>query len=112
MAIIDDFVSEYILQIKIYFQIITFSNYSSVVKVNIELNFVYLLNIFLIMSAIKTLKEASIEVLKNLPEAASVDDIMYQINLTAKVMKGLEDEKTENLISSEQLLVQITKWKK
>jgi hypothetical protein len=64
------------------------------------------------MNTVKTLKDASIEVLKNLPEAASIDDIMYQINLTAKVFKGLEDEENDKLISTEELLKQLTKWKK
>lgn len=64
------------------------------------------------MNTVKTLKEASIEAIKNLPEVASIDDIMYQINLTAKVFKGLEDEANEKIITTDQLLDQVAKWKK
>lgn len=64
------------------------------------------------MNTVKTLKEASIEALKNLPEVASIEDIMYQINLTAKVFKGLEDEANEKIITTDQLLNRVAKWKK
>ena len=64
------------------------------------------------MNTVKTLKEASIEALKNLPEVASIEDIMYQINLTAKVFKGLEDEANEKVITTDQLLDRVAKWKK
>ncbi len=63
------------------------------------------------MQTITNLKDASIEVIKNLPKAATLDDIMYQVNLVAKVFKGLEDEDKRNLISSEELLNEIKLWK-
>lgn len=64
------------------------------------------------MQKFSNLKEASIEVLKNMPQAASLEDIMYQINLTAKVFNGLEDEQEGKLISSEELFANIKKWAK
>jgi len=64
------------------------------------------------MKTIANLKDASIEVIKNLPEVATIDDIMYQINLTAKVFKGLEDEQNDNVVSTNELLSKIKEWKK
>jgi hypothetical protein len=38
-----------------------------------------------------TLKDLTIEVLKNLPPSASLEEIMYKVNLAAQVMEGLKD---------------------
>ena len=59
------------------------------------------------MQTFSNLKEASIEVLKNMPQAATLEEIMYQINLTAKVFNGLADEQEGKLISSNDLIDKI-----
>lgn len=56
------------------------------------------------MQTFSNLKEASIEVLKNMPKAATLEEIMYQINLTAKVFNGLKDEQEGKLVSSKELI--------
>ncbi len=63
------------------------------------------------MGAIK-LRDTTIEVIKNLPQSCTVEDIMYEINLTAQVLDGLKDAEEGNTISTESLLNKIDKWRK
>lgn len=58
----------------------------------------------------QSLKQTSIEIIKNLPESSSLEEIMYKINLTAQVMEGLQDEQNGKTISTEELLKMIDKW--
>ncbi len=58
----------------------------------------------------QSLKQTSIEIIKNLPESSSLEEIMYKLNLTAQVMEGLQDEQTGKTISTEELLKKIDKW--
>ena len=58
------------------------------------------------------LKEAAIESIKRLPDACTVEDIMYRIDLIAKVYEGLEDADTGRLITTEALLERIDQWAK
>ena len=51
-----------------------------------------------------SLKEATIESIKQLPEDSSVEDIMYRINLVAQVLQGLKDAEAGRLITTEELL--------
>lgn len=59
-----------------------------------------------------TLKQASIEVIKRLPDSCSMEEIMYQLQLTAQVLEGLDDEEKNKSISTEQLLQKIEGWKR
>ncbi len=59
-----------------------------------------------------SLKEATIETVKRLPDACTLDDIMYQINFVAQVLEGLEDAKAARLISTEELLKRVDQWAK
>ena len=58
----------------------------------------------------QTLRDISIEVIKKLPSTCSIEEIMYQLNLTAQVIEGLEDEENEKTISTEDLLNKIKQW--
>ena len=58
------------------------------------------------------LRDASIEVLKNLPATSSLEEIMYEINLTAQVVEGLEDVEEGRVIGGDELLKRISEWKK
>lgn len=58
----------------------------------------------------QSLKQTSIEIIKNLPDSSSLEEIMYKINLTAQVMDGLKDEQNGETISTEELLKRIDKW--
>ena len=59
-----------------------------------------------------TLKEATIETIKRLPDQCTLDDIMYKINFIAQVLDGLEDAEAGRLISTEELLERVDQWSK
>ncbi len=59
-----------------------------------------------------TLKDITIEVLKNISPSASLEEIMYKINLAAQVMEGMKDAEDGRLISIEDLLKRIDSWAK
>lgn len=59
-----------------------------------------------------TLKDITIEVLKNLPPSATLEEIMYKINLTAQVVEGIKDADLGKTISTEDLLNKINSWAK
>ncbi len=58
------------------------------------------------------LKEVSIETIKRLPDDSSLEDIMYEIDFVAQVLKGLQDAENGKLISTEELLKRVDKWSK
>ena len=58
----------------------------------------------------KSLKQASIKVIHSLPETSTLEDIMYEINLTAQVLEGLSDEEKNKTITTKELLKRIEKW--
>ena len=57
-----------------------------------------------------SLKDVAIDVIKHLPDTCSLEEIMYQINITAQVLEGIEDEKNGNVLSTEELLNQVKGW--
>ena len=58
----------------------------------------------------QTLKDVAAEVIKKLPPTASLEEIMYQINLVAKALKGLDDKEKGNVSSTEELLKRMDQW--
>jgi len=58
------------------------------------------------------LKEATIEIIKRLPDGCSLEDIMYEINFVAQVLEGLKDAETGRLLTTEELLDMVDKWAK
>jgi len=59
-----------------------------------------------------TLKDVTIEVLKNLPPSATLEEIMYKINLAAQVVEGVKDAEEGRVVSTEELLKRIDTWAK
>ena len=59
-----------------------------------------------------TLKDLTIEVLKNLPPSASLEEIMYRVNLAAQVIQGLKNAEEGRVISTGELLNRIDSWGK
>lgn len=57
------------------------------------------------------LRDTTIEVIKNMPKGSTLEEIMYEINLTAQVLEGLENEKEGKVISTAELLKKVSKWK-
>jgi hypothetical protein len=62
--------------------------------------------------AVPTLKDFTLEVLKNISPSASLEEIMYRINLAAQVMDGVKDIDQGKVISTEDLLKRIDSWPK
>jgi hypothetical protein len=58
----------------------------------------------------QSLRQASIEVIKSLPDSSSLEEIMYELNLTAQVLEGLSDEEKNKTITTSELLKRIEKW--
>ena len=58
------------------------------------------------------LKETAIESIKRLPDGCTAEDIMYRIDLIAKVYEGLRDADAGRLITTEELLERIDQWAK
>lgn len=57
-----------------------------------------------------SLKEATIERIKQLPDACTPEDIMYEVNLIAQVMEGLQDAESGKVISTDELLERVQRW--
>lgn len=57
------------------------------------------------------LRDISIEVIKNLPQGCTLEGIMYEINLTAQVLDGLDDKEKGQTITTDELLKRIDSWK-
>ena len=59
-----------------------------------------------------SLKEATIEIIKRLPDECSLEDIMYEINFVAQVLDGLRDAEAGKLLTTEELLNRVEQWAK
>ena len=59
-----------------------------------------------------TLKDIIIEVLKNISPSASLEEIMYKINLAAQVMEGINDAEQGKVVSTDELLKRMDSWAK
>ena len=59
-----------------------------------------------------SLKDATIEIIKRLPDGCSLEDIMYEINFVANVFEGLKDAENKELLTTEELLGRVEKWGK
>jgi hypothetical protein len=57
-----------------------------------------------------TLKDNAIEVLKNISSSASLEEIMYKINLAAQVLEGIKDAEEGNVVSTDDLLKRMYSW--
>lgn len=60
----------------------------------------------------QTLKDLTVEVLKNASPSASLEEIMYKINLAGQVMEGIKDADNGKVISTDELLKRIDSWAK
>lgn len=57
-----------------------------------------------------SLKEATLEVIKKLPDDASAEDIMEKVDFVNQVLEGLTDSEAGRTITTEELLKRIKKW--
>jgi hypothetical protein len=58
----------------------------------------------------QSLKDITIDVIKGLPDTCSLEEIMYQIDLVANVIDGVNDVDHGKTISTEELLKRVEKW--
>ncbi|MFA6923726.1 MAG: hypothetical protein WC223_05670 [Bacteroidales bacterium] len=58
----------------------------------------------------QSLKDISVDVIKGLPDTCSIEEIMYQIDIVANVIDGLNDIEKGKTISTEELLKRVDKW--
>ena len=58
----------------------------------------------------QSLRDAAIDVIKTLPVAASLEEIVYQINIVAQVLEGQKDKQNANVISTDDLLKETESW--
>jgi predicted transcriptional regulator len=56
------------------------------------------------------LKEATLEVIKKLPDDVSAEDIMEKVNFVNQVIEGFAASEAGRTISTEELLKRIEKW--
>lgn len=57
-----------------------------------------------------TLKDITLEVLKNISPSATLEEIMYKINLAAQVKEGIRDADKGKVISTDDLLKRMDSW--
>ena len=59
-----------------------------------------------------SLKDVTIEVLKNISPSASLEEIMFKINLAAQVMEGIRDAEQGRIITTDELVKRVDSWAK
>ncbi|MGJ4747859.1 hypothetical protein ACQV5M_15995 [Leptospira sp. SA-E8] len=57
-------------------------------------------------------KQRALDLIENLPDDSSFDDIMEELFFSKKVQEGLSDLDSNKTISHKQVLEEITKWRK
>ena len=55
-------------------------------------------------------KEIAIETIKDLPENATMEEIIYALYLRMEAQKGFKDFNNGNIISHEDLMKEIKEW--
>ena len=58
-----------------------------------------------------TPKEATAEILKELPDDATYDDIMYRLYVRRKIERGLKDLEEGRVVSQEEAERRTAKWR-
>jgi len=61
---------------------------------------------------VNSLREATIELVKRLPDECSLEDIMYEINFIAQVLDGLKDAEAGKVLTTAELLAHVDQWAK
>lgn len=59
-----------------------------------------------------SIKDVTIETIKQLPDECTIEDIMYKINFVAQVLEGLKDAEEGKLLTTEELLKRVDQWAK
>lgn len=59
-----------------------------------------------------SLKAATIERIKQLPDGTDINTIMYEIDFIGQVLDGLNDADADRTITTEELLRRIDSWQR
>jgi len=59
-----------------------------------------------------SIKNITLERIKNLPDNVTLEDLMYEINVIAQVLDGVRDDEEGRTLSEEELASRIEKWAK
>jgi predicted transcriptional regulator len=59
-----------------------------------------------------SIKNITLERIKNLPDNVTLEDLMYEINVIAQVLDGVRDEEEGRTLTEEELAARIQKWAK
>ncbi len=59
-----------------------------------------------------TQKENIMHLIKELPDDATLEDIMYHLHVKQKILRGLEDSKNGNIHDDEDMKKMARKWLK
>ncbi|MDA3939513.1 MAG: hypothetical protein PF693_09415 [Spirochaetia bacterium] len=57
-----------------------------------------------------SVRESTIEMIKNLPSNCTLEDIQYELYVKQKIQNGLEDIKSGNIISEKEMDNEIRSW--
>jgi predicted transcriptional regulator len=60
----------------------------------------------------ETTKERAIQVIQRLPEDATIEDIMYELELCARIERGIREDAEGKLIPQEEVVRRMSKWLK
>lgn len=57
-------------------------------------------------------RKAALDAIAALPDSSSMLDVLYRVQVVARVLEGIEDAEAGRTISTEELLEQIDSWGK
>lgn len=57
-----------------------------------------------------SIKESSIEMIKNLPSNCTLEDIQYELYVKQKIENGLDDIRNDNVLSEKEMDNEIRSW--
>jgi len=59
-----------------------------------------------------SLKDMAVEAIRQLPDTASAEEMMYQISLVENVIEGLKDVEAGRTFTTDEVLQKIKQWQK
>lgn len=62
------------------------------------------------MTHMETAKDQVQQILRNLPEDASLEDIQYHIYVRQKIQQGLDDEEAGRVLTHAEVQQRLAKW--
>jgi predicted transcriptional regulator len=60
----------------------------------------------------ETTKDKALELIRRLPEDVTLDDIIYELDFSARVERGFKEDAEGKLIPHEEVVKRMSKWLK